>query len=66
MTPHEPIATKFSRYDEISLKDNTKADFLGNLEIAVLDMPVVKEKRAGEMQDIFRENLITVTKIISK
>ena len=46
MTPHEPVATKFSRYDEMSLKDNTKAEFLGNLKSAVLDMPVVKEKRA--------------------
>ena len=66
MTPQERVGTKFSHYDDMPLKYNIKDELLGNLESAGVYMTVVKGKRVGELQDIYREKLISVTNIIRK
>ena len=45
MTPQERVSTKFSQYDEMQLKDKTKAELLGNLKISGMDISVVKGKQ---------------------
>ena len=66
MTPQEHISTNYSHYDDPPLKYNTKDKLLGNIKCAGVDMSIVKEDSVFEMQDIDRENLISVTKIIRK
>ena len=52
MTPQQRVSTKFSHYDELSLKDNTKSDLFGNLKSAGMNMSVVKGDMVGELQNI--------------
>ena len=66
VTPQEHIATKLSQYDELQLKENTKAELLGNLKIADMDIYVVKGRRVGKLQDISHKHFISVTRRISK
>ena len=58
MTPQERISTKFIHYDDLSFKDNIKAELVGNIKISGVDMYVVKGEKVIEMQDISRENVI--------
>ena len=66
MAPQERVSTKFSKYDEPQLKDNTKDNFLGNLKSYCVYISVVKGKKVGELQYISRKNPISVTMTISK
>ena len=66
MTPQERVATKFSQCDELQLKNNTKAQLLGNIKSSGVDISVVKEKRVGDLQDIPCKILISVKNIIRK
>ena len=54
MTPQESIATKYSYYDNTSLKYKTKAEFLGNISISKVNMSVVKGGGVGWLQYIVR------------
>ena len=49
------VSTNFIQYDQLQLKDNTKAQLLGNLKSSGVDISVVNGKRVGEMQDISRK-----------
>ena len=66
MTPQDYVSTKSGQCDDPSLKDKTKDKLLGNLKRDVKNISVVKGERVGELQDITREILISVTKILSK
>ena len=61
MTPQERVATKFSQYDEPQLKDNTKAELLGNLKSSGVYISLLKGKSVDEMQEISHK-IISVTK----
>ena len=56
MNTQERVDTKFSQYDDPQLKDNKKAELLGNIKSAGVDVSVVNGKRLGELQDISRKN----------
>ena len=49
MTTKECAAKTFSHYDELSLKDKTKAELLGNIKSSSVDIYVVKYKKVGEL-----------------
>ena len=66
MTPQEHVATKFSHYNELSLKYKTQAELPVNLKISSIYMSVVKGKRVGDIRDNGHENLISLRKITSK
>ena len=66
MTPQERGSNKFSQYDDKSLKDNKKDELIGNIKSTGIYISVVKGKRVGDLQDISRDNYISVTNIISK
>ena len=62
MKPQYRISMKFRQCDETQLKDNTKAELLGNLNSAGMHISVVRGNRVGYMQDIYHEKYISVTK----
>ena len=66
MTPQYLTATKFSHHYKLALKDNKKAELIGNLKGSGVNMYVMKGNMVGELQDIHRGKLISVTKTISK
>ena len=66
MNPQDHVVKSFGHYDDMPLKDKTKAELPGNTKSDGMDMSVVKGNKIGEMQDIYRGNLISATKIISK
>ena len=51
VTPQESVATKFSHQEELQLKDNTKAEFFGNIKGAGVNISVVKGKKVGKIQE---------------
>ena len=53
MDPQERIDTPFSHYDELQLKEKTKAELIGNIKSSGVDISVVKGERVGELQNIF-------------
>ena len=66
MTPQERVATKFSQYDELQLKDNTKSELLGNTKISGVGISLVKEDRVGELQDVAHKKSVFITNRIRK
>ena len=66
MTPQERVDMKFSQYDKLQLKDNKNAALLGNNKTFNMDISAVKGNRLGELNDISRENSISVTNKIRK
>ena len=66
VTPQGDIAMNFGEYGEPQLKDKTKAELLGNIKSAGVDIYLVKGNRVVELQDIDRKKYISVTKIIRK
>ena len=66
MTPQERVVMKFSQYAEFPLKDKTKSELIGNLNITGIDIAVVKGDRLSGLRGISHGNLISVTKRLSK
>ena len=66
MTPQDSVAKTFSQYDDLQLKDKTKAELLGNIKSAGVDISVVKGNRLYKIQDISHKNTISVTTIKNK
>ena len=54
MTPQQHVATKFTQCNDPQLKDNTRAELLGNLKITGVDISTVKGRRLSEIKDILR------------
>ena len=57
ITLQDRVFINFSQRDEPQLKDNKKAELIGNIKISGVDIYVVKGDRVGQLQYIYHQKL---------